>query len=114
MRLGLTQKDLAERLGVSQPHYSKVASEAVMHSKKLGERMSAWLEEVGTTSISPTERRVRQLSRSIRDQSRELASLLAHAGANGSRRPVTRAKRTPSVRSGSVITAAATGKNESD
>lgn len=114
MRLGLTQRDLAERLGVSQPHYSKVASEAVMHSERLGKRMSAWLEEVGTTPISPAERRVRQLSRSIREQSRELASLLAHAGGNGSRRPIRRTARSPSADPASVDGAAAVDRNDGD
>ncbi len=112
MRLGLTQRDLAERLGVSQPHYSKVASETVKHSKDLGRRMSAWLEEVGTTPISLTEKRARQLSRSIREQSRELAALLAQAGANGSRRPVKRSTRPRSVESASADTVVSTGAND--
>jgi len=93
--LGMTQQALAERLGISQAHYSKVANEAVEHSSALAERMTAWLEGVGTEPLTFKEQRARALARSIRKQSRELAALLASPKSAGAVGRVKRAQGKP-------------------
>ena len=75
--LGLTQKAVAEALGVSQPHYSKVKCGEVAPSEALTERMRDWLKRAGPTRRRGFDQRARALSRAIERQSKELATLLA-------------------------------------
>ena len=80
---GMTQLDLAARLGISQAHYSKVAGGLVPLSEGLAERMAAWVSEVGDRKLAAASRgrdaRVRELSKSIQRQCRQLADLIAAA-----------------------------------
>lgn len=85
---GLTQKALADRLQVSQAHYSKVAGGLVKPSAAMAERMAAWLAEAGGSAPTPDRARAMMLSRSIRRQSRELAALLSAPSGAGALRPV--------------------------
>lgn len=92
IKLGMTQKALADRLGVSQAHYSKVAGNVVAPSSKLAERMTAWLEEVDARPLDGGQARARALARSIRQQSRELAALLRASDSAGGLRPISLAR----------------------
>lgn len=92
VRLGMTQKTLAARLGVSQAHYSKVAGRVVQPSSELADRMKEWFEEIGATPLDGKQARAITLARSIRQQSRELAELLRSTASGGALRPVRRAR----------------------
>lgn len=92
---GLTQKALADRLQVSQAHYSKVAGGLVKPSTAMVERMSDWVKEMGASAPTPDRSRAMMLSRSIRRQSRELAALLAAPSGAGALRPVGNGRRKP-------------------
>ena len=95
---GLTQTAAAKALGISQPHYSKLAGGVVPPGPGLVERMEAWVADSGPASsklavdqtLITGGREILELTRSIERQSRRLASLLAAAGVTAPKRPIRR------------------------
>lgn len=88
LALGLSQRAVAERLSISQPHYSKVVGGIVQLTPTMAEAMAAWLDSAGAPRIGRNRRlsRVRALTRLIERQLRELNALLAEDGVEGGRR----------------------------
>lgn len=77
----LTQTALAEQLGVSQPHYSKVVGGIVPLSADLAERMARWL--ASSAPLPRTSRKydeIDELARSIRADARRLSQLIKATG----------------------------------
>lgn len=99
LRSGLTQGAVARIIGISQPHYSKVVGGLVPLAPELAKRVQAWVNAGSSrrgeaTSASETRLRnairIRELSRSIERQLREINSLLEPSAAPTSRRTPTR------------------------
>jgi len=88
LALGLSQLAVAIRLGITQPHYSKVVGGVARLTPEMADAMHAWIADTPT----PTERsdrrssRIRTLTRSIERQLRELNALVGEEGA-GRRAP---------------------------
>ena len=77
----LTQTALAEQLGVSQPHYSKVVGGIVPLSADLAERMARWLaSSAPLPRISRKYDEIDELARSIRADARRLSQLIRATG----------------------------------
>lgn len=74
---GLTQAELAEELGVTQGHFSKVARKVSPLSDKLEKRALAWLEVHGgpPEADDAAALRMKELASSIRAQCMELMHL---------------------------------------
>ncbi|GEM71955.1 MAG: hypothetical protein GY736_08935 [Sphingomonas sp.] len=94
LALAISQKTVAERLGITQPHYSKVVGRLVVLTPRMEEAMRGWLDDVPTppATLGPRASRIRSLTRSIQRQLRELNALVEQDGAQ-SRRPPTRTTR---------------------
>jgi transcriptional regulator with XRE-family HTH domain len=77
----LSQKELADALGVTQGHYSKVVRGAATLSPKLEQRMLHWLTENGQSVADDdaTALRMRELAASIRNLCTELMRLADRA-----------------------------------
>ena len=72
----LSQLEVAQSLGVTQGHYSKVVAGRVSLSPALAERMEQWLVESGRQrGGNASTRRMRELATSIRSQCMELMHL---------------------------------------
>lgn len=72
----LSQAQIAERLGVSQGHYSKVVTAKVPLADELRGRMEAWLDDEGAGAIGvDVTRRMQELAASIRRECMELMHL---------------------------------------
>lgn len=95
--LGLSQKAVASRLAISQPHYSKVVGSLAALTPEMEDAMRQWLKGLPPAAVlsGPRAMRIRTLTRSIRQQLRELNSLIEHEGVSSGRRPPrpTRSKR---------------------
>ena len=83
---GLTQGAVADALGITQPHYSKVVGGVVPLTGALAARMSAWIGQAAPARRSRADpggadgKRIRQLVRSISRDLRELDALLGPDG----------------------------------
>lgn len=76
----MSQLEIADQLGISQGHYSKVLSRSVGLSAKLTVKMEDWLEVSGKEAIgSYASRRISQLAMSIRRECMELMHLVGLA-----------------------------------
>lgn len=87
LALGLSQKAVASRLAISQPHYSKVVGSLAALTPEMADAMRQWLKEVPpmAASAGPRAMRIRSLTRSIRQQLRELNSLIEQGGVGRAR-----------------------------
>lgn len=85
---GLSQTAVATRLGISQPHYSKVVGGVVTLTDDLAALMTAWLTANPVAAVHSGDQRdrIRKLSRSIGRDLRQLNSLLAAEGRGPARR----------------------------
>lgn len=95
LRLGVTQLAVARRLGITQPHYSKVVGRTATLPDDLAQRMRAWTNEQ-TVPVRELEgdREMLELTRSIERQSKRLATLLAQQGRAPTKRRVERTRST--------------------
>lgn len=95
LRLGVTQLAVARRLGITQPHYSKVVGRTATLPGDLAQRMLVWTKE--QTVPAPAregDREMLELTRSIERQSKRLATLLAQQGRAPTKRRVGRTRST--------------------
>lgn len=85
---GLSQAAVAMRLGISQPHYSKVVGGVVALTDHLVGLMAAWLKANPVAVVHDGDRRdrIRMLSRSIERDLRQLNRMLAEEGRGPGRR----------------------------
>ena len=100
---GLTQAALAGTLGITQPHYSKIAGAVVEPGSDLADRIEAWLADGAKGEATPRPAshvglEIGELTRSIERQSRRLAGLLARHGIAAPRRGVRRSRRADAPR----------------
>lgn len=89
LALGLSQKAVAARLGISQPHFSKVVGRLVALTPAMEQAMRDWLSTApaGSAVADPKALKIRTLTRSIQRQLRELNALIDHDGTAPGRRP---------------------------
>lgn len=93
IRLGLTQRAVALRIGIGQPHYSKVIGRAVALPDDLARRMTEWTkDQTLPTRTSKKDREVLELTRSIERQCRRLSAVLAQQGRAPARRHVSKTR----------------------
>lgn len=93
LRLGLTQLTIARRLGITQPHYSKVVGRTATLPDDLAQRMRAWTtEQTVPARTREGDREMLELTRSIERQSKRLATLLAQQGRAPTKRRVARTR----------------------
>ena len=93
LRLGLTQLAVARRLGITQPHYSKVVGRTATLPDDLAQRMRAWTKEQTVPERAREgDREMLELTRSIERQSKRLATLLAQQGRAPTKRRVGRTR----------------------
>lgn len=88
--LGLSQKAVANRLAISQPHYSKVVGSLAVLTPEMEGAMRLLLDSMPASTVIPGPRavRIRSLTRSIRQQLRELNILISQEAVNpGGRLP---------------------------
>lgn len=91
LRLGLTQLAVARRLGITQPHYSKVVGRTATLPDALAQRMLAWTKtQTVQARAEEGDREMLELTRSIERQSKRLATLLAQHGRAPTKRRVAR------------------------
>lgn len=85
---GLSQTAVAARLGISQPHYSKVVGGVATLTGDLATLMVDWLKANPSAAVHGGDRRdqIRKLSRSLERDLRQLNSLLAVEGRGSGRR----------------------------
>jgi transcriptional regulator with XRE-family HTH domain len=77
----MSQQQIAQKLGVSQGHYSKVVTARVPLGDVLRENVEAWLKtQIGDGTASDATKRMHELAASIR---RECAELMQLAGVIG-------------------------------
>lgn len=95
LALGLSQRAIADQLGITQPHYSKVVGGLVRLTPEMAKAMHAWIDGAPTASAGSDRRavRIRTLTRAIARQLRELNTLIGEAGVAGGRRAPRRARR---------------------
>lgn len=95
LKLGLTQRAVARALGISQPHYSKIAAGQASASPELAERAATWLgqQEPSAVLSKADASRIRELTRSIEHQLRELNKILDVLGVGNVRRVISRTRR---------------------
>jgi len=97
--LGLTQRAVADALGVTQPHYSKMVGGIVPITDHRAAEMELWLRATSAAPVPPGPRsaRMERLARSIERQVAELARLLASEGIGSGRsarsRPASKVRR---------------------
>lgn len=76
----MSQAQVAEALGITQGHYSKVVAARVALSARLAERMQAWLAKGRETTLgNDATRRIHSLAASIRHECMELMHLVGLA-----------------------------------
>jgi transcriptional regulator with XRE-family HTH domain len=92
LKSGLSQREVARAVGITQPHYSKVVGGLASLPKELEDRLIAWLRatehgsvEVGT-AVGIEAARIKELAASIEEQLRELNRLLGVASRPQKRR----------------------------
>lgn len=86
--LGLSQRAVADQLGITQPHYSKVVGGLAALTPAMAEAMHAWIDgspvPQGKTDLHV--KRIRTLTRDIERKMRELNALVG-SGGTGRRAP---------------------------
>lgn len=93
LALGLTQFAVAQELGITQPHYSKVVGRAVPLVSDLQDRMAGWLKDRPPPPDAPRQdSEILDLTRAIERQSRRLAVLLTRKGKAAPRRRLGRTR----------------------
>ncbi|RZL85938.1 MAG: hypothetical protein EOP66_00180 [Sphingomonas sp.] len=92
--LGLSQKTVANRLAISQPHYSKVVGSLAVLTPEMEGAMRRLLDSMPAPTVIPGPRavRIRSLTRSIRQQLRELNILISQEAVSPGGRPARRAR----------------------
>lgn len=95
LALGLSQRAVAERLGITQPHYSKIVCGLVRLTPQVADAMHAWIAGSPAPAAIPDRRaaRIRSLTRAIQRQLRELAALAGDDPAGGRTRVPRSARR---------------------
>ena len=82
----MSQQQLAEKLGVSQGHYSKVVTGRAPLGDGMRESVDAWLKAQGTDGVAPdVTKRMQELAASIRRECTELMQLAGVIGGEASR-----------------------------
>ena len=97
---GMTQAQLATSLGMSQPHYSKIANGSAKLTDEVAHRMQSWIEGGEAPPSHEIGRQVRELTRSIQRQTRELAKLLRGQHGVGTGRAIRRVARKAGAHNG--------------
>lgn len=82
---GFTQLAVAEQLGITQPHYSKIVREAAVLTNAMHDAMDAWLNQNPPPSAQRTDELMR-LTRRIERDVAKLNRLLAQEGRRPQRR----------------------------
>lgn len=101
LRAGLSQREVARAVGITQPHYSKVVGGLVSLPRELEDRLATWLSarQSGSSQSHPAvgidETRIRELAASIEAQLRELNRLLGVESAPRKRRVPLATRRKP-------------------
>lgn len=100
LEVGLSQKAVAARLGISQPHYSKVVGGVVTLTDDLASLMAEWLNSNPVAVMPSGDRRlrIRELSRSIERDLRRLNSLISEESGSGRRSPQRTRDRRPTAK----------------
>ncbi|WP_394072681.1 helix-turn-helix domain-containing protein [Roseixanthobacter glucoisosaccharinicivorans] len=102
LQAGLSQREVARAVGITQPHYSKVVGGLASLPSELEDRLVAWLRakehrsvEV-RTAVGIEAARIKELAASIEEQLRELNRLLGVASRPRKRRVPSVTRRIPS------------------
>lgn len=101
LKAGLSQREVARAVGITQPHYSKVVGGLVSLPRELEDRLVAWLRAQehglakGHVAAGSEATRIRKLAASIEEQLHELNRLLGVASTRRKRRIPSATRRRP-------------------